>query len=257
MAINLLEEIKRDARWNGKDAFPSTLEWELEVNKWIVFIKNNGQLERFLPRLKDMPDKRDEALAEISTAYFISEIKESKIIKWEPKGVDNKTGEFTFTICDGKEVFCEVKSPGWEADIVRRNRDYTRLEKPKHMNGEARFFNNATDIRQAIEKAYPKLPNNTLTLLVIRDDLWVSLNDDLFGAKEALFYEKLLPPYTDTKENGCFISTEFENLSGMATLNVELSSKMKYCWKLYHNPHALNKFPDTFIKEWTVYEILF
>lgn len=73
--MDFIDEIKQGARWEGKDAFPSSEFWRLEVNKWGGFIKEGGQFTCFLPRLKDMPKKRDETLAEISAAYFVSKIR--------------------------------------------------------------------------------------------------------------------------------------------------------------------------------------
>jgi len=46
--------------------------WKKEINKWLVFIENKGELERFVPRLTKMNNsKRDEALTEISSAYLL------------------------------------------------------------------------------------------------------------------------------------------------------------------------------------------
>jgi hypothetical protein len=46
--------------------------WKKEIDKWLVFIENKGELKRFIPRLIKMNNsKRDEALAEISSAYLL------------------------------------------------------------------------------------------------------------------------------------------------------------------------------------------
>lgn len=244
MCSSLLDEIKQGSRWIGKDAFPSTLEWKLEVEKWLIFIKQEGQFQRFLPRLQDIPRKRDEALAEISAAYFIKRIKGYPILEWQPVGAENKTGEFSFQVANEYIVFSEVKSPGWEADVVRNKDDLGRLDKPKYINGEAAFFNNAVDIRYAIQKAYPKFIEDKLNLLIIVDDLRVSLSEDRWGAEEALYYKPLKTPYCDTKSEGCFVSTGYNRLGGLATLNVEQTKEINYRWKLYKNPNAIISLPD-------------
>lgn len=253
---SLLNEIKAGSKWEGRDAFPSTVEWETEVNKWLLFIKNNRQFEQFKPRLREKPQIRNETLAEIQTAYFISEIFGCPIIEWEPQGADNKRGEFSFKVPDGV-VFCEVKSPGWEADIAKENSNSPRLKEPKYINGEAGSFNNADDVRYAIEKAFPKFLYDRPNLLIIVDDLFVSLKDDKFGVNEVLFYRKLKPPYVDDKQEGVFTNTSFDRLSALATLNVELTNKLSYHWHCYLNPFALHKMPPSFDNKKVVYEIRF
>jgi hypothetical protein len=161
--IDLINEIKQGSRWADKDAFPSTQEWAMEVNKWLAFLKEEKQFDRFLPRLKDAPEKRDETLSEISAAYFISKIKCYHIAKWESRGEENQIGEFAFNVPD-TTVFCEIKSPGWESAIAKKDKDSPRLAQPKYRN-EGRFYNNAGDIRNSIEKAYSKFKSDTTVLL--------------------------------------------------------------------------------------------
>lgn len=252
--MDLINEIKQGSRWANKDAFPSTQEWAMEVDKWLAFLKEEKQFDRFLPRLKDAPKKRDETLSEISAAYFISKIKCCHIAEWEPRGEENQIGEFAFNVPD-TTVFCEIKSPGWESEIAKKDKGSPRLKQPKYINAEERFYNNARDIRNSVEKAYPKFKIDTPNLLIIVDDLFVSLNDDMFGAKEALYYEQLKPPYTDTKPNSCFANKDFERLSALATLNIQQSKQIEYHWKLFKNGFALCEIPGAFINERSVYEI--
>jgi len=243
--MKLLDEIRNGAKWVGKDSFPSTPLWEAEVDKWLVFIKDHGQFERFLPRLKGKPDKRNEAFTEINTAYFTSEIMGYPIVEWEPQGANNKIGEFSFLVSD-VIVFCEVKSPGWEADIARQDKLSPRLKKPKYIHGEGGPFKNSFDIRHAIEKAYAKFLPDKVNLLVLADDLMVSLMDDRLGTEITLFREKLKPPYHDTEPDGCFANDTFKKLSGLATLNIVHTDRITYHCMLYKNPHALCTLPDIF-----------
>lgn len=237
--MSLIETIKLGSRWKDKDAFPSTPEWSQEVENWLLFLKEQGQFERFLPRLKDAPSKRDETLSEISAAYFICKIKACPIVEWEPKGTNNRVGEFLFLLPNKTIIFCEVKSPGWESEIAKQDKESSRLNQPKFIHAEGRFFNNALDIRRSIEKAYPKFSDNVPNLLIITDDLFVSLSDDKFGANEALYYEQLKPPHIDTKPNGCFVNSDFNKLGAIATLNVQQTKEVKYHWKWYNNSFAL------------------
>ncbi len=249
--MNLLQEIKHGSKWEGKDDFPSTRRWKTEVEKWLEFLKDEGQFEKFLPRLRDNPSRRNEVFSEISAAYFIQKIKNCSIIEWEPRGENGSIGEFSFNV-SGIIIFCEVKSPGWEAEIAKKNKNSPRIRQPKYINGEGRAFNNAVDIRMSVEKAYPKFRKDIINLLIIVDDLFVSLVDDIFGMNEAL----LGSPYTDNRSNGCFVNSDFNRLSAIASLNVQETGKLKYFWKLYSNPFALLKIPEFFCSGSYIFEVI-
>src|SRR6266850_8054016 len=113
----LLNKIATGSRWIGKDQFPSNQLSRARVVQWLEYVCSENQFDRFLPRLKDSLDKRDECLAEIKAAYFTEKYLGYPITVWEPPGNEGTLGEFSFTL-DGQEVFCEVKSPGWEREVV-------------------------------------------------------------------------------------------------------------------------------------------
>jgi len=95
--------------------------WKKEINKWLVFIRNKGELKRFIPRLTKMNNsKRDEALAEISSAYLLENELNFVVIGWEVPTKNNKNVDF---VIEEKvnEIFCEVKSPGWEGELSKKN----------------------------------------------------------------------------------------------------------------------------------------
>ena len=112
----LLARISKESRWLEKDLFPSQIR-KKDIINWLEYIHIKDQFERFLPRLRDVPAKRDEALAEIYAAYFIEKCAGYPVTTWDPPGNNGKLGEFSF-IFEGMEIFCEVKSPGWEREIV-------------------------------------------------------------------------------------------------------------------------------------------
>ena len=46
--------------------------WKNEIEKWLSYIKNKEELDRFIPRLTKMKSrKRSETFAEISSAYLL------------------------------------------------------------------------------------------------------------------------------------------------------------------------------------------
>ena len=51
--------------WADQDDFPSSVEWKTEIDKWLEFIDNKGELDRYVSRLNSTKTQRDETLAEI------------------------------------------------------------------------------------------------------------------------------------------------------------------------------------------------
>lgn len=255
---NLLHKILTMAKWRGKDEFPSDDIWACEAEKWLNFIDLKGQLTRFMPRLtKQDTKKRDEAFAEISSAYFLEKICEVPVIEWEPIGLKNSRGDFMLSV-DSTSIFCEVKSPGWESDVVdQQGVGSPRLGLPKYINGEVKGIDNSRPIRYAIDKAYKKLPGDKPTLLIFNDDLWFSIFNEMSVSTpdemplciyRALFYEPKPPPYTDKKPKGYFKIGLYERLSGILFLNVINSGTIVYKNKIFENEHALNKLSRKLLK---------
>lgn len=249
---DLTDVIKENSRWEGKDAFPATKEWRLEINKWLQFIIDRGQFDRFLPRLKDKPEKRDEALAEITAAYYLSSIHGCKIVEWEPLGKNRKRGEFSFSVSNNSTiVFCEIKSPGWEADIAKQNKSSPRLKQRKLLKDpEFRWYDNAQDTRNTLLKASDQIPDNIPSLLIITDDFFMpNHEDDYIGIKKALFHKKQSHPdvdFTDSVPQGCFVDATFANISALAALNYDkpvFSNNIKYYWKIFKNPNSKLQIP--------------
>ncbi len=225
----LLAKIAQESRWLGKDEFPSDELWADEVEKWLQYVEDRNQFDRFLSRLSDLPAKRDETLAEIKAAYFIEKYAGYSIKNWEPPGNNGTVGEFSFAF-ESKETFCEVKSPGWERAIVEsEGPNSPRKNQPKYLPGvEAGLFDNSRYVRDSILKAYPKFAGDTLTLLILVDDLKVSLSDDPLGVPKALY----------ASESGCFVTDQYSSLGAVGVLNVENSGRIDYRFCVYHNPMA-------------------
>lgn len=225
----LLAKIAQGSRWLGKDKFPSNELWADEVEKWLQYVDDRSQFDRFLPRLRSLPAQRDETLAEIKAAYFIEQYAAYPIKNWEPLGNNGTIGEFSFAF-GSKETFCEDKSPGWERAVVEsEGPDFPRKKQPKYIPGiKSGRFDNSRYVRDSILKAYPKFPEGAPTLLMLVDDPRVSLTDDPLGVPKALY----------ERGNGCFTSSQFSNLGAVAVLNVEHTGRVEYSFCVYHNPMA-------------------
>jgi len=212
-------------------------EMKNEINKWLVFIQNKNQLKRYLPRLKDYKTRRDEALAEICSAYVIEVKLKYPVIRWEEKTVGGK--DIDFIIRDGlDEIYCEVKSPGWESELKKKERLSGRKGLPKHINGESRPIAPWRAIRYALKKSYPKFLPNCKNLVIVNDDLFVKILDFPENIDIALFEDTGI--YNN--EKGYFVSNDFENIGGILILNWGLKTRIEYRYKFIANKNSKKPF---------------
>ncbi len=210
--------------------------WKKEINKWLVFIKNKGELKRFIPRLTKMNNsKRDEALAEISSAYLLDNELNFVVIGWEVPTKNNKNVDF---VIKGKsdEIFCEVKSPGWEGELSKKEILEGRKDQSKYKHLEWRSFAHWKNIRYAIKKAYPKFLSNCKNLVIIQDDLFVSILD--FPTKipiDIALYEET-GQYNN--EKGYFSNSDYENVGGSLFIDINPTNSKKYKIKFFPNENS-------------------
>lgn len=235
----LFDDIFKNPKWSGKDFFPSSAEWKNEINNWFLFINGKNQLNRYVPRLNDSTTRRDEALAEIFSAYFLETILNYEVINWEQRTISNNNVDFV--VCSTKDkIYCEVKSPGWEAELKNNEQLSGRKALPKHLEGEVRFPEPWQRIRYAIKKSYQKFLPTEKNLLIIHDDLFVSLLED-FSRKDiniVLFEEKGI--YNN--EIGYFVNSAFSNIGGILFIDCRYVSKIEYRCRFIANINAQRKF---------------
>jgi hypothetical protein len=243
---NLLDGIKRKAKWNGKDAYPAWDEWKEEGNNLLGFAKQKGVLDVYDNRLKtDNERQRDETLNELRAAYFFERGCGVPIIEWHPnKGV----GDFVVVV-DERKIFCEVKSPGWEGEVVTLQGHKTqRLKQSKYPLNEVKGVDNAPFLIDAIKKAYKKFPTDMSTLLIIIDDFYLSCFMDALCIYRALYRERLLPPHVGDNPEGLFVGKDYDLLGGVLFINFELVCCRGFVWKIHlaQNDHAIlaTKLPD-------------
>lgn len=243
----LCDEFFENAKWKGQDDFPSSPEWKAEVEKWLLFLKKNNQLERYKSRLNSNPKQRDTYLAEIMSGYFIDELCGFRIIDWEPIYADKNELEFAIFSEEKELVLCEVKCPVWEREVVEEaegkvDNNYPRLKKGKWVSGEARRLSPWKDIRNSVAKGYKKFPNDKPSLLIIKDDMFSSPITSPEQIGIALYCEKddgYIGTQSYLSENGCFNSREFENLGGVLFLDVKITDttySVNYVSQLALNP---------------------
>jgi len=212
-----------------------------EIKKWLVFIKNKGELKRFLPRLTKMNNRKiNEALAEISSAYLLESILNLKVTGWEVPTIRDQNVDFTITLYS-KEVYCEVKSPSWQSELSDKEKLGIRKAQGKYKRNEVRFFGHWRNIRYAIKKAYPKFLSNCYNLVIIQDDLIVPILDFPTDTQIeiALFEDQAM--YDN--EKGVFIGSDYENVGGVFFIDINPSNQKNiYKYKYIGNPNALKKY---------------
>lgn len=155
--------------------------------------------------------QRDEALDELRVAHFFHH-SGFHITQWEPPGLNGKIGEYLVEAPEGQQIFVEVKSPGWEGELSDAQRQAGRTKLPKYRNYEGGAFGNWQPVQKCIasERTYPKFAPGCSNLLVICDDLMVSLHDSLDHVEVALYANHKL-----YGEEGFFTSPRFQNLGGL------------------------------------------
>jgi hypothetical protein len=236
------------ARWT--DAYPSCETFSKELDALLLFAEEQGCLQQFVPKLESRDGQRDDALSELRVAYWLHH-NDFPIVKWEPSGLNRKIGECLIDTPESQKVFVEVKSPGWEGELSVEARLAGRTKQPKHQDGEGGSFGNWDALQKCIAspKTYPKFAPNQSNLLVVADDLKVSLHNTIRHVKIAL--------YADHKgygELGYFTSARFENLGGVAIFGASsyfFSNRgLEYEFQIFDNPFALasTRLPESLLK---------
>jgi hypothetical protein len=213
--------------------------WKNEIEKWLLYINNKGELNRFLPRLTKMDSRKiNEVLAEISSAYLLESILNLKVTGWEVPTSSDKNVDFTIDL-NSEEVYCEIKSPSWQSELSKKEKLGIRKAQGKYKKNEVRFFGHWKNIRYAIKKAYPKFLSNCKNLLIIQDDLFVSILD--FPTKTPIdiaLYEEI-GQYNN--EKGYFANSDYENIGGILFIDINPTSSKKYKFKFF--PNESSKIP--------------
>jgi len=215
--------------------------WKKEINKWLSYVNSKGELKRFISRFMKMDNRKiNEALSEISSAYFLENILNFKVTNWEVPTKNSKNVDFVIEL-NSEEVYCEVKSPSWQSELTEREKLGVRKVQGKYKKNEVRFFGHWRNIWYAIKKAYPKFLSDCKNLAIINDDLFTGILDfpNDTAIKIALFNDSVA--YEGIK--GAFINNDYENIGGVLFININPSSKRKvYKYKFVENPNALKPY---------------
>jgi hypothetical protein len=227
----LTSTIMNGAVWGNQDQFPSDQIWADEVEQVLSFAQTQGQFDHYLNRLRGRARQRSAAIAELRVAFHLSS-EGFPVVGWESIGANNREGEFIIRTPSAIDVFTEVKGPTWEGELSDKERASGRKQQPKYLYAEARAIAPWERIRFAVDKAYGKYLDTTSNLLIIADDLFVSLQHGTeLQVGRALY---------DRTDGGYFTNGSWKNLGGVGVFWVTHDgSKIQYKMKLFLNPHAL------------------
>jgi hypothetical protein len=227
----LTSTIRDGAGWTTTDQFPSHQTWADEVERVLSFAHAKGQFEHYLPRLRSNARQRSAALTELRVAFFLSR-NEFPVVEWEPIGANNREGEFTIMTPIGEKIFVEVKSPTWESELSDEEKTSGRKELGKYIHLETRPIAPWQNVQYAVNNAYGKFRSDTPNLLIIADDLFVSLE---YGTEMQAAHALYSP-----RHGGHFTTASKENLGGVGFFWVKNNlMEVSYEMKLFLNPHAL------------------
>ena len=242
----LLYEAASGASWS--DAFPSKGVFAVEAEQWCRVAAAHGWWPHYLPRLRTKNEQRNQTLMELRVLYFLERIAGFQCTDdLEPPGHGPKRGEYLCVI-DGRRVFCEVKCPTWQAAFVREQgqpeASRSRRQQPKYVDREFRPVDNYVDLWDSIKSAYPKMPADKPTLLIISDDLWLPL-----ALEGDLTIDRVL--HYNYREEGCFTSTDYERLGGIGFLDFDARTR-DYSFRVFQNNYALEtvRLPAGLLSQW-------
>jgi hypothetical protein len=220
-----------------------------ELDTLLQFADEQNCLSIFKPKLEaERTRQRDKALNELRVAYLLHQ-GGFPIVQWDPPGLNGKIGEYLVRTPEARNVFVEVKSPGWEGegDLSKEERR-ARTKQPKYGKAESFAVGNWRALQKCIasEKTYPKFTPAQSNLLVVADDFRFSLTDSINHVKIAL--------YADHKgygELGYFTSARFENLGAVGIFDASSAGhEVKYEFQVFANLFALHStaLPDSLLK---------
>ena len=203
------------------------------------FTTSQGQWDNYIGALQGPDKQRNAALRELRVALYW-ERSGFPVLEWSPLGAGGNKGEFVVEGPAKERVFVEVKGPVWESEVPNEELKAGRSRQPKYIDGECRPIPPRYEsIRFAVDKAYKKFRDDTPNVLVVADDLLISLEyETAFEVEPALYSHSPASP-------GYFTDRRYERLGGVGVFWVgpgiwvsEDKQRLAYHMKLFLNPNA-------------------
>lgn len=250
---SLFDEVFENSYWSKKRNFPPCDEWKDDIEKHLKFMQDKGWLKLIKTQLKSR--NYESFLSEIYAAYFVEVNLGFEVTAWNPKTKEGRDVEFRIKDKAGSEIFCEVKSPGWQGQLTKEEIDSGRTKRPKNSTfGESRYVNPYKNIRVEIDKSYKKFLIDKQNLLIITDNLFQpisfgpQMNPELGRKIPWNIYIALFNCHDEIYGGkGYFRTKNYENLGGILFLNDRYSGKF-FAW-FESNPNANMPLSKDFVFE--------
>jgi hypothetical protein len=227
----LTQSVLNGARWKEQDQYPAFQVYADECEALLEFAKAQGQFDRYFADLTASRRQRDAALGELRVAYHLDQ-NGFEIVQWKPVGLAPKEGEYLIRGPSGVETFVEVKGPSWQSELSDEEIKAGRTKQPKDLYLDGRAIAPWKAIQFAVDKAYGKLAACVPNLLVIADDLFVSLQHGTEMMASMALYEK--------HYQARFTVPDYQRLGGAGVFWMEPSGgRVRYEMKLFLNPFAV------------------
>jgi len=231
---SLFDEVFAGSWWCKQRDFPPCDEWKGEIEKHLRFVRDKGWLRSIKCQLQSR--NYDSFLSEIFAAYFIENTLRFEVTGWNPKMKQGRDVEFVINDRACGQIFCEVKSPGWQGQLTKAEIQTGRAKRAKYSKvGEERYVAPYQHIRQTIRKAYAKFAKSKQNLLVVTDNLFQPMPMDklVTCGPNKMPMNICWALYNTNKELygglGCFKTKDYENLGGILFLNDRFLSKF-FAW---------------------------
>lgn len=250
---NLFDEVFSNSWWSKQRNFPPCDDWKDDIEKHLKFMQYKGWLTSIKPQLQSR--NYGSFLSEIFAAYFVEKDLGFGVTAWNPKTKEGRDVEFHIKDKAGSEIFCEVKSPGWQGQLTKEEIQSGRAKQPKYSTfGESRVTAPYMKIRKTLDKSYKKFIPNKQNLLIITDNLFQppsfgpQMNPELGRKIPWNIYIALYNCHDDVYGGkGYFRTKNYENLGGILFLNDRYLGKF-FAW-FEPNPNANMQLNKEFVSE--------
>ena len=249
---SLFSEVFADSWWSKQKNFPPCDDWKGAIEKHLRFMRDKCWLRSIKRQLQSR--NYDSFLSEIFAAYFIENTLRLEVTGWNPKTKQGRDVEFGINDKGGREIFCEVKSPGWQGQLTTEEIQSGRAKRAKYSkSGEARYVAPYEHIRQTIGKAYAKFPASKQNLLIVTDDLFepIAMDQLVTWGPHKMPMNIWYALYNTNKDRygglGCFKTKDYENLAAILFLNNRHLAKF-FAW-FEGNPNAKVSLSNEFVSE--------
>jgi hypothetical protein len=232
------------------DGYPGPKAYVKELDVLLKFADEKaGCLDRFRPNIEARNKQRDKALSELRLAYLLENLL-FPIIGWDPPGANGMIGEFLLDSPEQVHIFTEIKSRGWESELTPAQIQAGRAKQPKYIHLEGGAVGNWQAVHACMSSAncYPKFTDNQANLLIMADDLRLSLHETLFQVEGALYGS-----VAQYGVDGFFTNSQYENIGGLGVfyaVSTGSQDGLEYRFAVFENPRALpaTKLPPSMLR---------